>query len=427
MSVEKNLADKFNFLDFGVLFILSFLFTQAHQVFPTSTFPDYLYLPLFGLLLIYLFLCLTKLLKNNDNNWTKFAKILIFSLILAITVGRTAYSAIKLRHRLGNDYPVHDNPIQIEEGVKYLLQGKNPYSENYLNTPLEAWHNWKENPALYHFVTLPFYLLFSLLISLPANLIFGFFDERMVHIIVFLITISLIYKLVKPVSKKIFYLSLFSFNPLFIHFFIEGRNDVFVFNLLFMSLLFLRNKRYFWSALSLGLATASKQSSWLILPFYFSYLYWREDFKLKFIDKLKKVFQKTWFFLLIIILMFGPFLIWDSKSFIEDIYLYPAGGLKTSYMIKGFGLSPLLLKLGLIESATAYYPFWIWQITLGGLVLAGMLIILRKRLKMSVLSFSYMAFLWTFWLLSRFFNDNYVGYLSMIFIMAMIFLENDLA
>jgi hypothetical protein len=212
------------------------LFTQGHQFFPASTFPSHFYPLLFLLLLAYLFLCLASWQQNNVSRWIKFGKISIFFLILIITVGRTAYSAIKLRHELGNSYPVHDNPVQLEEGVKYLLKGKNPYQENYLGTPLEEWHDWQDNPALYHFVTLPFYLFFSLLVSLPASLIFGFFDERMAHIIVFLIAVSLIYKLIKPVSKKVFFLSLFSFNPLLIHFFIEGRNDIFAFTWILISL-----------------------------------------------------------------------------------------------------------------------------------------------------------------------------------------------
>ena len=192
------------FLDFLLLFILSFFYTQGYLIVQASTFERNLFPLLFFLLIGYGLLSIQKAYFTNNSKWINRWKLIIFSLICLITVGKTFYNAVNLRHQMGNSYPVYDNVIQLEEGVKYILQGKNPYSETYVGTPLEPWFSSKElSVSLYHFVTLPFYVLFSAVASIPANLLFGFFDERMVHLISLITCVFLIAKLIKNTEKKL--------------------------------------------------------------------------------------------------------------------------------------------------------------------------------------------------------------------------------
>ncbi len=414
------------YLDFILLFIFTFAYTRAFDFFRTSTFDIRLYPIYFILIFIYLIISLEMTFKKNKghNNLYLKAKLIIFSLIFLITVVKTFYSAINLRHDLGLNYPVHDNPLQIEAGVNYLKQGKNPYTENYFGTKQEQWYEHNINMALYHFVTLPFYIIFSLLISIPSEAILGYFDERMVHGLALAIVIGLIYKLISPITKKIIFLTLFIFNPYFIHFFIEGRNDIFVFTGIFLSLYLLFKNKYQWSALALGLACASKQSSWLILPLYFYYIWVQLKLKFSF-QSIAKLWQKTWPFFICSAIFFTPFLAWDSQSFIEDIYLFPGGGLPTSYPISGMGVSQLMLQLGLIKNPGDNYPFIYLQLIAGLPVLVFLGYKLSKHIRVSYLAFAYGIFLGIFWLFSRFFADNYAGYLSMVFIMGMVFKETE--
>ncbi|NMC36084.1 hypothetical protein GYA49_03480 [Candidatus Beckwithbacteria bacterium] len=410
-------------LDFLLIFILSFFFTQGNVWVKASTFNIKLFPLYFVLIIVFLYLDLNK--KQLNRKLYTYGKIAIFSLLVLLTVGKSFYTAINLRHQLGNSYPVHDNPIQLEEAIKYLKQGKNPYTQDYFGTAQEAWYQEERlNRALYHFVTLPFYPLFSLILSYPTETIFGFFDERMVHGLIFLIPIYLIWKLFKNLDKKILYLTLFIFNPIFIHFFIEGRNDIFVFAWVFLSLYLLYKRKILASSAILGLAIASKQSSWLLLPFYFFYL-WQIYQNQEILEKVKSIFLKTWPFFVLTLIFFGSFLLWDGRSFVEDVYLFPGGGLATSYFITGIGISELLLETGFIASDTAYFPFFVLQLIVGLPLLIFLFIWFKKRLTISSLVFAYGIFLTVFWLFSRFFMDNYVGYLTMVFLIGAVFLEAE--
>lgn len=435
-----------NFLDFVLLFIFSFFYSQGNLIVKASTFERNLFPLLYFLLIGYGLLSIQRVYFANQARWINYGKLLIFTLICLITVGKSFYNAVNLRHQLGNSYPVYDNVIQLEEAVKYLWQGKNPYTENYLGTPLADWFSSQElSVSLYHFVTLPFYVLFSALISIPAKLVFGFFDERMVHLISLLISILIIAKLLKSTELKIISLTLFLFNPAFIHYFIEGRNDIFVYSLILASLYFLYMRKISWSALFFGLAFASKQSSWLMFPFYFYYLYqffaptqllsgWR-DKAIQIVQKIlmkaegnKKptiglIIQKAWPFLAVILILFLPFMLWDFNSFFQDIYLYPGGGLPTSYPITGIGASIVMLRLGLIQSSQAYFPFWILQLLYGIPLLALLLLWLKKKPKISLLVLGYSMFLLIYWVFSRFVMESYIGFVSMLILTAWIFFE----
>jgi hypothetical protein len=398
-----------------LLFILSFEFTQSSQMYGASEIivPQYVFLFVLLVLVGVTFL----FQPREENTYFKFAQNGLFFLIVVITIGHTTFTAIDKRHQLGFDYPVHDNPVQIEEGIKFLKMGKNPYTENYHDTLMFKWNEWHDNPALFHFVTLPFYLISSYLTSYPAEFVFGFYDQRMIHILTLLFSVALLAAIIKQHQQRLLVLTIFLFNPLLVHFFIEGRNDIFVFSWVLFAMWLVWKKWYVWSALVLGLAFASKQSSWLILPFYFWYI-WLEVGDRPIWQRGLEVLQKTWPFFVVTVLFFIPFLISDAQSFINDIYHFPAGTLKTSYYIKGYGFSELLVYLEVITDRHAYYPFAIWQLVFGIPTMIALFWWQTKQRTIPVLIISYTLLLFVFWFFSRFFVENYVGYLSMLFIAA---------
>jgi hypothetical protein len=425
MDIQEK-KGKYNIVDSIILFILAFLFTQGTQFFQASTFPVEYFALLYPALFFHLGISIFLSYKEKTNKvvfWNK-VKLGLVVFIVLITLGRTFYAGINLRHKLGMEYPIHDNPIQLEAAINFLLQGKNFYTEDYLNTDLIKWRGWTEDPALYHFITVPFYALFSTLIYFPSKLIFGFFDERMVHLVMFFVSLFLFNKLVKAFHKKAFYLTLFVLNPLFVHFFIEGRNDIVVFSWVFLSMFFLFKEKLLWSSLFFGLAFSTKQSAWLLAPLYFFYIFFlAKDTLIK--DKFLFVLRKTWPFFLSVALIFVPFLIWDGKSFIEDTVLFPAGNLATSLEIKGFGFSEILLYKNFVANRHSYYPFGIWQAFFCIPALAFLVKIMKNSLRISYLIFSYIILLFIFWFFSRFFADNYVGYLSMLFILGLVFIDKE--
>ena len=411
------------YFDAILLLIFSFLFTQFKR--DVTTVAE-IYIPLI-IFLNFLYCAISYVganyLHRKENIFKIKLTLLLF--IFAISIGKSTVSAIHMRHLHPNDYPVHDNPRQIEQAAKYLYQGKNPYSEPYRGIGMEK--SWPENPAVYHVVTMPFYLIFSAFVLYPVNMITGYFDERIVHWIIFMPAIYLLYKLLRKQKEEDIFLFLivFFFNPLFVHFLISGRSDVFVYSLLLFSFYSLFKNKYFFSSLFFGLAFVSKQSSWLLTPFFFYYLCLTSKEK-NFTNKFKEIFRKTWIFFIISAIFIVPFLLWDAKGFIDGIYNFPAGTLKTSFPIMGYGFSSILRE-GRILKDNAYFPFYILQVIFGLPVFIIMIKYLKNNFNIGSLIIAYAIFLLIFWYFSRFFLDNYIGFLIMLFLTANLFksVKND--
>jgi hypothetical protein len=111
---------------------------------------------------------------------------------------------------------IHDRAIRVEESVKYLLQGKNPYVEDYLETPMAQWEyaveGVEENPALYHSP----YLLFIFVLSTPVYIVVKYlthwYDQRLIYLCLFLSTLGTLAKHAREPSRKLNLLIFFGSN-----------------------------------------------------------------------------------------------------------------------------------------------------------------------------------------------------------------------
>src|SRR3989344_2894776 len=153
-----------------LLFALSIPVVMGYRILPIEGTPYWLVGILFVLLTV-------NILRP------KLIKFLLWPIII-IVLGATMMTAIVDRSKTAPIYGVHDIILQQEAAMRYILEGKNPYKETYFNTPLAAWHYaelGKEvvNPALYHFVMPPWYLLFPFPFYFVSTPLFGFFDGRM--------------------------------------------------------------------------------------------------------------------------------------------------------------------------------------------------------------------------------------------------------
>ena len=121
---------------------------------------------------------------------TKFALVMltVFLVVVLPTV-----SWMMIRQATNPWQHIIDGGLQTEEAIKYLLQGKNPYTEDYIGTPLVNWFHpiegVEENPALYHNVYLPFSFLFSVPFYLVVKNVTGWYDQRLVYLLLFICTL----------------------------------------------------------------------------------------------------------------------------------------------------------------------------------------------------------------------------------------------
>ncbi len=371
----------------------------------------------FGLVFLFLTAYLSlDVLKLNKSKKELFKNLLLGTVVLLTVVSGFGASLV-VRHQGSPLYGVHDIILQQEAAMRFLLDGKNPYEQNYFGTFLEQWHysDSEVNPALYHFVMMPFYLIFSLPFYWVAFRTVGFFDGRMPLLFLYLASLGLAFLLLKKKGElRRQLVILLAFNPATLAYLLEGRSDFFVFGFLFLSLFLLFKSRNLLSALVLGLAFAVKQSVWPVFPFYFAYIYFKNK-------DIKKLFKPLLGFSLSFGAVVLPFFFWGPKFFWQDTFSYLSGKAEHSYPIAGYGWGMVLNQFGFIKDLSAYYPFAIWQLVFCLPLLVVLLYFLSKKPTIWKLIFCYGIFTLVFWYFSRYFHNSHLGFLSTIFIMAYYF------
>jgi 4-amino-4-deoxy-L-arabinose transferase-like glycosyltransferase len=188
--------------------------------------------------------------------------------------------------------------IQTEATIEYLLQGRNPYVEDYVATPMAEWGINEFRTALYHYPYLPWTFLFSAPFRLLADRTIGWYDQRLVYLILFALTLLLAPGLARRLESKLLLVMIIGLNPIMGSDLIYGQNDSFVLAWVLLSLwLWGRGQQaphgfapgplgangtvgvaeaagagrptgWLWaSAAAFGLACASKPTAWFLLPF----------------------------------------------------------------------------------------------------------------------------------------------------------------
>lgn len=396
-------------LDSVLLFALLIPFVMTYRISPGDT-PYWLFGLIFLGLLTYLSL---DLFFNLREKLIGKAKLFLLWFLIFATIGSAFYSAIIVRHQTSPIYNIHDIVIQQESAIRFLLHGKNPYSATYFGTPLEQWnYSDKEiNPALYHFVMQPFYLVFATPFYLVSSRTLGFFDGRIPLLFLFFALLFMAGKLIKESEKRLLFIILLAFNPAMLGYTLEGRSDIFMFAFLFAGFYLLAKNKLFLAGIPIGLAFAVKQSAWPLFPFYIAYLF----FKTK---NISETFKNLLPFIITFFLILGPFLLWDYRSFIDSTVFYLSGSAENSYPISGYGFGKFLNQIGFIKDIHQYFPFHILQTLIGIPLAVGLILFLKKNPSIKRLILVYGLFLFVFWYFSRYFNNSHLGYLSLVFIVS---------
>ncbi len=392
-----------------LLMILVIPFIMSYRISPFAT--QYWYFSIiFFFLLLYLLL---DFIKTNEKVFN-FRKDKVLILTIVIVIGGAFSSAVITRHKIHPIYQVHDIILQQEAAMRYFLDGKNPYKETYFGTFLEQWHysDKEVNPALYHFVMEPFYLLFPLPFYFVSNRLIGYFDARIPLFLLFFGLLGFAYHLVKDFEKRRLFIILLAFHPAMLPYTLEGRSDIFMFTFLFLSLYLLHKKKMLLSGMFMAASFATKQSSWFIFPFYVFYIYFVLE------KNVKYIFKSLLGFFLICSLIIFPFAVWDWKAFYDSTIGYLNGSIQHSYPISGYGFGSSLVELGIISNKFSYYPFIIWQLLFGFPVLLILLKFINKEKTLKSVIASYGIFLFIFWYFSRYFNNSHIAYISLIFLTA---------
>lgn len=393
-----------------LLFSLSIPVVMKYRILPVDGTPYWLFGILFVLLTVYCVLAFTGLGHRIKN--------LFLVAVLVIVLGGVSITAMVDRAKTAPVYGVHDIILQQEAAMRYLVVGKNPYKETYFGTPVESFHYGEVgndaavNPALFHFVMPPWYLMFPFAFYYGVRPVVGFFDGRMVLLFTMVMMLVALWYWFKDKGVARLAIILTALSPAVIDYFVEGRSDVFALSWLVVSLVFLERKKFIWSAVLMMLAVLSKQTIWLMIPFY-GLVFWRSTVKRPSVfwsSAITAVFVGCAITL--------PFFLWDPRAFLDSVIFYLNGTSPHSYPVAGYGLSMVLYEFGVIRDIHAYYPFILWQIGIGAPLLIWLIRWVWRSPTQSKLMMSYAVFLMVFWYMSRYFNNSHLGYLSMLFVLA---------
>jgi hypothetical protein len=373
----------------------------------------------FGGLVIYVIL---DVLRDRFTEVTvQRAKLALVWLIVVSTVVAQSVFLILLRQAIGPASYTHDGGvIQTEEALKYVLAGKNPYVEDYVNTPMAEW-GLDYKTALYHYPYLPWTFLCSVPFYLVSQAVWGWYDQRFVYLLLFFVTLLLAPRLAQKQADKLGLVMVLGLNPIMGVDVIFGQNDSFVLFWIVLALWFLQLSRekgggkgwgVVLSVISFGLACASKPTAWFLTPFYFLYLLRGKDISVGNLRTLViSLLRKAIPLLVVFAVLVLPFAVWDWGALVDDVWGWASGVAEVPYQIRGWGFANFVLGLGLVDSKLDYFPFWIPELFT---CLPLLLFLLWKQAKANTLGavlYSYSALMFVFFYFSRFLNENYVGFI----------------
>lgn len=304
---------------------------------------------------------------------------------------------------------IHDGALLAEEAAKKLLAGQNPYSVDYLDTPLFYWP-MVNNPALYHFTYFPLLILATIPTLLLLSSRLGWYDERVLFLPALVAALAVAAALVRGTAARLAIVAAIALNPQFLPFVVEGRNDIFVLLFVLLTALFLRQERPVLAGLSLAVATATKLHAVMLVPFVFTYLLARARPRSA-REAALAVAPAAAPFALVNAIVFLPFLAWDPFAFFDDIVLYNVGASAWSYPISGVGFSVVLHALGVIPYRSAEFPFWVMELAVALPVMFLSLRRLWREPALSLVLLGYAATLLALLFFGRYFQTSYLGYI----------------
>lgn len=379
----------------------------------------------FGLFLVYLLL---DAFGGRMRERTEFGMKmgLVWAIVLLLVFGQTALF-IGLRHISGPAAYTHDGGvIQTEVTVEYLLAGVNPYVADYLDTPMALWGT-EYRTALYHYPYLPWTFLFSAPFYLASHAVLGWFDQRLVYLLLFAVTLVLAQSLTSRPVDRLGVVMAVGLNPILASDVIFGQNDSFVLFWIVLAVWLLRLAETraseglrLLSAAVLGLACASKPTAWFLVPFWAVYLL-REQWQVGRPAGWRwsaTLVRCAWPLALVFLIMVGPWFAWDPAAMVDDVWRWSSGAAETPYQIRGWGLSNFVLAFNLVPDRLAYWPFWIPEVLIATPILIALLWRQTRHNTLGQMLYHYGLLLFAFFYVSRFLNENYLGYLSAIVALA---------
>jgi hypothetical protein len=323
------------------------------------------------------------------------------ALVLAVGVLLAAPSSllqVGLRDSTAPWFFTNDSTYQVELGGELLLDLDNPYGHDYRESGLERFYTRdgsvservrEREVALRHFAYFPGAVVSAAVWRLLPD---PFDDYRLLVLLATLALLPVALLFPGPVGWRLALGAVLVCNPIAIRSAWFGQNDAPSLLLLVLAFALVTRRRYGWAAAALAGAILLKQFAIVALPF-MALMVPREEWK------------RAGLTLAAVLAVFVlPFLIADPVAFYDDTVKYGAG----TYRIVGYGLSGILIRLGVLEDREGSYPFVVIAL-LTWVPLTVWLLLAQRRARelwIGAVAFS-ISILWLMFI-GRTFNNYYL-------------------
>jgi len=340
------------------------------------------------------------------------AKLVLILLAVALVTFLPTALIVAERLQTGSPTTFNDSLAQVEAGLDFLGHGLNPYSQDYSHTlvaqvPYFDANGPVENPAFHNFAYLPVFLEFSFPFYWAFTKVFGWWDERLVYMLMLLVSLVVCLQVSRAPDRKLSLMLLLGLNPMIMLLFIVGTNENFPLMWVLLAAVLVQRGKNIWGWMMLALAVASKQTTWFIVPFALVYNLGQWPWNRQKITSALRPFMPAALVLLVAVL---PFFVWDVRSFLGGTFGYLLGASSTPAAIDGVGLGGFLLQTGVVKGVFDNYPFGLWQLAIGGPLALALLWHQYRRndLRLIWIHGACLGIVLTF--LSRIFLERYLGF-----------------
>jgi hypothetical protein len=276
--------------------------------------------------------------------WTGVALVLLVGVLLTAP---STLLQLGLRDSTAPWFFTNDSTYQAELGGDLVLHLDNPYGHDYTHSGLERFytrdgtasqHVREHEVALRHFAYFPGAVLSAAvwhLLPQPLD------DYRLLVLLATLALLPAALLFRGPFGWRLALGAVLVCNPIAIRSAWFGQNDAPSLLLLVLAFALVTRRRFAWAAAALAGAILLKQFAVVALPF-LALMVPREEWKRAGIA-----------FVGVLAAGVLPFLVADPAAFWDDTVKYGAG----TYRIVGYGLSAILVRLGVIDDRDGTYPF----------------------------------------------------------------------
>ena len=254
------------------------------------------------------------------------------------------------------DASVHDGVLLTDAGADRLLRGLFPYGHDYIDTGARSFFlsDSPVNFGLRHYAYMPGMLL----LDIPIRLIGGSHANFSWMFLLALPALAVAaWYCGRTRAEKEAALVAVALNPLLQLDYLYLLNDLFFLAPALAAAAFLRRGQPLAAGILFGVSLSLKQQAILLLPL-LCVMAWAQFGR-------RGLTRAALGALAVLVVVVGPFLLWDARAFAADAVGFFFGAGVDSYPIRGLGLPGLLLRAGFIDSRWQGFPSSILEVVIG--------------------------------------------------------------